>query len=210
MKKTMNNIYVVLVKAHTGLGRLARKITRYEYTHIAVCLDASLEEFVTFSRKKHYAPFDAGFMRETRDCYAYGKQKGVKFKVFRVPVEDKQMQRIKRYIARLEQDREFVFNMYSMLTMPILHGFRIRKAHNCMSFVGKILELSGTVVLEKPYYRYDIKQMDELLTPFYMCEKVYQRGKLRTAGYMDKVSVVQNIRDFARINWELMKRLLLN
>ena len=35
-------IYIVLVKALTGLGRIARKITRYEYTHIAISLDENL------------------------------------------------------------------------------------------------------------------------------------------------------------------------
>lgn len=204
----MNSIYVVLVKAHTGLGGIARRITKYDYTHIAVSLEESLDEFITFSRKKHYSPFDSGFMRETLDCYAYGEYSGVRLKVYKVPVEDKSFRKIKRYIARVEQDNEYIFNLYSMATMPILHGFRIFKAHNCMSFVGKILEISGAVVLERPYYKYDIKQMDELLSPFEMRERVFTRGEIKTAGYMDRVSVVQNIRDFVTVNWELIKRLM--
>ena len=67
-------IYIVLVKAHTGLGKAARVLSGgYEYSHIAVCMDDSFEDFITFSRKRHYAPFDAGFMHETRDCYCFRK-----------------------------------------------------------------------------------------------------------------------------------------
>ena len=31
-----NEIYVVLVKANTGIGKFARIFSKYEYTHIAV------------------------------------------------------------------------------------------------------------------------------------------------------------------------------
>ena len=56
-------IYIVLVKAHTGLGKVSRVLSGgYEYSHIAVCKDDRFEDFITFSRRRHYAPFDAGFM----------------------------------------------------------------------------------------------------------------------------------------------------
>lgn len=54
-----------------------------------------------------------------------------------------------------------------MITMPILHGIYIEKKHNCMSFTGKILEISNTVQLDKPFYKYNIKEIDELLTKTY-------------------------------------------
>ena len=50
----MKNIYIVLIKAHTGLGKLAKTITKYDYTHIAVCFDNKLTEFITYSRRRHY------------------------------------------------------------------------------------------------------------------------------------------------------------
>ena len=47
----MRYIYIVLIKAHTGLGSIARKFTHYPYTHIAVCLDKSLTDYISFSRR---------------------------------------------------------------------------------------------------------------------------------------------------------------
>ena len=153
----MNNeyIYIVLVKALTGLGQFSRMITKYEYSHIAVCLDEKLEDFVTFSRRKHYSPFNAGFMHEKREHYAFGENKKVKVKVFKVPVTKENKARIINYIADIEDDKEYVFNIYSMITMPFIHGFEIYKAYNCMSFTAKIIELSDSVQMDKTYYKYN-------------------------------------------------------
>ena len=41
----MKTVYIVLIKTHTGLGAVARRITGYPYTHIAVSLDRSMEDF---------------------------------------------------------------------------------------------------------------------------------------------------------------------
>lgn len=202
-----NNIYVVLIKAHTGLGNIARKISKYEYTHISVCLNDELNDFITFSRKKHFAPFDSGFMHETLDCYAFGNHKNVKLKVFCVPVPDRNMSRILQFIKKVENDSEYIFNIYSMVTMPVFHGFKIYKAHNCMSFVGKILKLSGAVRMKKPHYKYDIKEMDDMLTPYFMSEKMFEKAKIETTDYMDKVSVLHNLKMFFKLNCELIRRL---
>ena len=157
-------LYIVLVRAWTGLGFIARRVMSYEYTHIAVCLKEPLEDFINFSRRDHYRPWDCGFMHETMESYLFGKHDSIKLKVFKVPVSDAKMKEITDYIDEIESDKEYRFNIFSMITMPILHGVQRKKRHNCMSFVGKILEISGCVKMERPSYKYNIKEMDELLT----------------------------------------------
>lgn len=203
-----NEIYVVLVKANTGIGKFARIFSKYEYTHIAVSFDAKLDRFITFSRKKHYSPFDSGFMYETLDCYAFAKNESVKLKIFRLPVEKQRLLKIKDYIKSIENDKDYIFNLYSMATMPILHGFRIYKAHNCMSFVSKIIELSNVVHLEKKYYRYNIQEIDKLLSNYKYEEKDYYRKEIINKEYMNKVSIFKNIRLFLTLNFKLIYRLI--
>lgn len=157
-------IYVVLVRAYTGIAFIARRVMSYEYSHIAVCFEEPLRDFVTFSRRHHYTPWNCGFMHETMESYVFGRHDNVKFKVFKVPLEEKNLEQIHEFVDEIEQDGKYRFNILSMVTMPVIHGIKIKHAHNCMSFVGKILELSGTVQMEKPYYRYNIQEMDELLT----------------------------------------------
>lgn len=174
-------IYIVLVKALTALGRFVRRFSAYEYTHIAVCLNDRLDDFITFSRKKHYAPFDSGFMHETLDCYAFGENENVKLKVFKVPTSAENKAKIENYIDSIAADREYIFNLYSMALMPLFHGFRIYNADNCMSFVSKVLELSDSVPMTKKYYKYNIKELDSLLSKCKKCASYF--SNLHTLFY---------------------------
>ena len=208
-KENQNNyIYVVLVKALTGLGKFARLTSKYDYTHIAICLDEKFDKFYTFSRRKHYSPFDCGFMIETLDCYAFGKNKDVKLKIFKVPVSKENKEKIEEYIENVSKDSKYIFNFFSMMTMSIFHGFKIYKAHNCMSFVSKIIELSDTVNMSKAYYKYNIKEIDELLTEYLYKEDFFDKKKIETKGYMNYVGLVKNIVYFIKLNSKLIYRLI--
>ena len=202
------NIYIVLVKAHTGLGKFARFFSKYEYTHIAVCLDDELNDFITFSRKKHYSPFESGFMHEYIDYYAFGKNESVKLKIFKIPVNNENYIEIESYINQIENDKDYIFNIYSMATMSIFHGFKIYKAHNCMSFVSKIIELSNTVNMEKKYYKYNIKELDLLLKEYKYEEKEFIRRNNINKEYMNKVGIFKNIKFFISLNCKLLYRLI--
>ena len=96
-----------------------------------------------------------------------------------------------------------------MVTMSIFHGFQIYKAHNCMSFVSKIIELSETVKLSKPYYKYNIKEIDELLTEYLYKEGFWEKKKIETKGYMNYVGVIKNIVYFIKLNSKLIYRLIM-
>ncbi len=205
----MNEIFIVLIRAHTGLGSIARRITGYPYTHIAVSLDRSLTDFVSFSRRYHSFPFDAGFMHEYRDYYAFGDHSDFEAKVFRLPVTDARLRRIRAFLRKCESDRELRFNLFSMATMPLLGGFRIPKAENCMSFTAQIIRMSGCVQMQKHYWRYSIKDMDRLLG-----NHLFFEGKLRRLPspqyerYMQPFCIIKYLRDAAALNGTLARRML--
>lgn len=205
--KNEEYVYVVLVRALTRLGKIGRKINGYEYTHAAVSLDSRLDDFVTFSRKKHSTPFDAGFMHEKREHYAFGSHKRVKVKAFRIPVSKERMQIITDYVQAIEQDEEYIFNLYSMLTMPLLHGFKIYKAHNCMSFVSKIVELSGRVEMKRDFVKYDIPQIDRLLEKFFLKEG-YLVKKQEDGEYMSREGLLFQLKTFLKLNAKLIYRMI--
>ena len=143
----MKDIYIVLIKAHTGLGGAARWLTGYPYTHIAVSLDGSLRDFISFSRRYHNFPFEAGFTHEYRDFYAFGDHADFGAKVFKLKVGEQAYRKILAFIDERENGG-YLFNLFSMATMPLLHGFCIAGAENCMSFTAQIIELSGVTELK--------------------------------------------------------------
>ena len=196
-----------MVKALTGLGKFARRFSKYEYTHIAVCMNKNIDDFITFSRKKHYTPFNSGFMHETLDCYAFGNNEKIKLKIFKLPVTIENKKIIEQYIKKVANDNEYIFNLYSMATMSLFHGFRIYKAHNCMSFVSKILKLSKSVNMTKKYYKYSIKDIDILLSDYKYKEEYFYKTKIQNKDYMDKVSFISNVGMFFRLNGKLLYRI---
>ena len=209
-KENQNNyIYIVLVKALTGLGKFARLTGKYEYTHIAVCLDEKLDKFYTFSRKKHYSPFDCGYMTETLDCYAFGKNKNVKLKVFKIPTSEKNKDKIEKYIKKISKDPEYIFNFYSMITMSIIHGFKIYKAHNCMSFTSKIIEMSESIKMKNPYYKYNIKELDDLLEDYLYKEDYFKKEKIETKDYTKYIGPIKNTLLFVKLNAKLLYRIIM-
>lgn len=208
MQNKNDYIYIVLVKALTGIGKFARLTSKYDYTHIAICLNEKFNKFYTFSRKKHYSPFNCGFMIETLDCYAFGNHNNVKLKIFKLPVSKKNKNKIIKFIQKISKDPKYIFNFFSMITMPIFHGFEIYKAHNCMSFVSKIIELSDVVNMSKAYYKYNIKEIDELLTKYLYKEDFFKKQKMENEKYMKHVGILKNILNFIILNIKLTYRLI--
>ena len=206
----MKYIYIVLIKAHTGLGSIARRITGYEYTHTAVCLNDRFDDFISYSRRRHYLPFDAGFTHEKRDFYAFGKHKSFKAKIFRIPVDEVHEEKVMDFVSECENDDRQLFNLFSMMTMPVIHGFRIYKTHNCMSFVMRIAELSGAALPERGYWRYSIKEIDEKLSEYFYSEREIGRTYSdEYTEYMKKPTFTEYTVCSIKLISELLKRMII-
>lgn len=205
----MNAVYIVLIRAHTGLGGIARLFTGYGYTHAAVSLQRDLTDFVSYSRRYHYFPFDAGFTHEYRDYYAFGRHRDVRVKVFRLCPDDAHMQKVRAFLARCEADPQEIFNLYAMLTMPVLHGLPINKAHNCMSFAAKVAELTGCVQLQKKPDHYSLPELDALLAEQLCFEGLLPRRESDGyRNYMQPFAPVRFLKDCVRLNAAMIGRLL--
>lgn len=187
-------VYIILVKAMTGIGKFARRLTKYDYTHIAISFDESLTDFISFSRRNHYAALDSGIMHEYRSCYAYGDIEEFGAKVFKLPVSKEKLKNIKEIVYDLENDKDYMFNLFSMVTMPILHGFRIYKTHNCMSFVGLVIKETNSVEMKKSYYKYSIPELDKLMTDYLFFDGNLKKDDKIVENYMVKPKFFDGIK----------------
>ena len=131
----------------------------------------------------------------------------MKIKIFKVPILKKDKEKIIDYITKIENDNEYIFNLFSMITMPIFHGVKIYKALNCMSFVSKVIELSDSVKMKKEYYKYSIKEVDKLLENYLMKEEYLYKEK-EDNKYMSKNGVIFNLKMFFKLNGQLIYRIL--
>ena len=117
--------------------------------------------------------------------------------------------RILRFIRQCETDPQQLFNLLSMATMPVLHGFPIYKAHNCMSFTAKVLELSGLFHMERPYYQYTIRDMDQLLEGTCIFEgRLRRKNSPGYAAYMQSFPLYRRIGSGIILTGRLVGRML--
>ena len=203
----MSQIYVVAIHENTGIAKLARTVLKFEYSHIAICLDERLSEFITFSRRKYYLPLDSGFMRETRNCFGDMEAEQFKAKAFRIEVTENELAIIKKLIFEIEQDKDYLFNVFAMMTMPIFHGFELYKAYTCISFVARILQEVKSIKLDKPFCKYSIQDIDKLLDKHKYFEGMIDKDDNHIKGYMDKLGFSTNLRVGARTLGKLFVRL---
>ena len=77
-----------------------------------------------------------------------------------------------------------------------------------MSFVSKIIELSEAVNMSKPYYKYNIKEIDELLSEYLYKEAFFEKKKIETKEYMNYVGLLKNTLYYIKLNSKLIYRII--
>ena len=147
----MKNLYVILPQSETLVAAIARKLTKYPYSHVTLSLDDDLEVFYSFSRLRNDSPLISGFAKEYRSHLASKQGVKLKCKIFKIPITKKEYDRINEFIKQNANDKELLFNYLSMATLTILKGFEVHKTQNCCGFVAQALELTSKIKLDKPY-----------------------------------------------------------
>lgn len=149
----MRYIYLILSSTPTKFAYCIRKVGRTRYNHAAISLDENLEYTYAYARRMHKTVFLSGLVRENLDRYTLKKNKPVPISVYRIPVTEREYEWIKNIIMRMENDTEYMYNLYSVLTYPVTKGFRTYKSFTCTEFVTHILRKLNYPI-NKPCYSY--------------------------------------------------------
>ncbi len=207
----MKNLYVILPQSETLVAYIARKLTKYPYSHVTLSLDDNLEVFYSFSRLRNDAPLISGFAKEYRSHLASKQGVKLKCKIFKIPITTKEYNSINKFIKDNREDKELLFNYLSMATLTIIKGFEVIKTQNCCGFVAKALELTSKIKLDKPYYKYLPEDFDNMLSEEYL----FFEGELDTKDnygkddhYFDKTSIKDKLSISTYLMIETFYRLL--
>ena len=82
-----------MVRSETLPAKIIRLFTNAKYNHTSLALDDNLEEYYSFSRKHANSPFD-GFVKEKASYYSLGKNKDIKIKIYRIPMEEGNLKKL--------------------------------------------------------------------------------------------------------------------
>ncbi len=172
----MKNLYVMFTRTSTIIGKMIRAVTRYEFSHVSLALSDDLREFYSFARKKVNVPLYAGFVKEKRSYFTLGKENRTRVKIFKIPVEDSVYEQVKSFVMQTANDKEVIYNLFSLITMPILHGFQPYKQYTCIGFTNEALARAGIVKFNKPTYKYTPKELEKILKPYLFLDGYISNG----------------------------------
>lgn len=145
------SVYVVLTSTASKFGKIVRVITHNEYNHLALATTDDLSDICAFARRKYKTPLNAGFVHEKLEYYTLNDRNSIRTKVYKIPVTKKQYNKLVSVLNEIENDPEYMYNLFSAITYPFIGGFRTYKAYTCVEFVATVLDETGIVKVDKAH-----------------------------------------------------------
>ena len=142
-------IYIMLSQTPSKFGRVIRKLDGSEYNHASISFDDKLSQLYSFGRYRNSNPVHAGMVKEYLERFTLMKESSVKTSIYEVPVTKEQYLQGKKRILEIKHDKEgYLYNLFSVLSYPIFHGFHTYKAYTCAEFVAHMMTVMGIPVSE--------------------------------------------------------------
>lgn len=144
------NLYIVLSKTNTILGRAIRKYLGVEYNHSSISLDSSLEQLYSFGRKDVYSFVNAGFVVEGKDHGFFKVYDNANISVLKWPVTEQEWKSVKLTIEKFEaNNKDYKYNIVGLITCSLDIPFARKNQYFCSQFVADVLDKSGVYHFSK-------------------------------------------------------------
>jgi hypothetical protein len=143
----VKNIYVILSATPTMMGKFIRVLTRSSFNHSSISLTEGWEEMYSFARYRASNPLVGGFVREFPQRLSHGRDQGeVYIKVYKIPVSNKQYEKIKMFIYGIRDDsEENIYNTLAAIGIFLGHRVNTYKAYTCSDFVAQSLSMGKII-----------------------------------------------------------------
>lgn len=161
----MAAVYFMISATHTRFARLIRRFGGTRYNHASIALDPELKELYAFARPNKNAVFLAHLIHEQLFYYSRGKYPCINVVIFKIDVSQEQYDEIRNIIHEVQEDREYVYNLFSVLTYPVTRGFGVHKAFSCIEFAIYLLVKLG-ICPAGELYRYKPDDLLRILEPY--------------------------------------------
>lgn len=166
------SIYILISQTNTRFGKLIRKFGKIQYNHASIALDSELSEIYSFARQRHSLVLTGKLVKENISRFTLNRATNIDATIFEVPVTEEQYDEIKALIEEIYNDKEYLYNLFSVLTYPLTKGLSVYKAFTCNEFAMYVLKLLGHEV-QKPLYQYKPDDLLEILG-----DRIYYQGNL--------------------------------
>ncbi len=134
-------LYVMISKTHTGIGKAIRKFSRYPYNHVALTLDPTFRNWVSFARYNKDTPLYGGFIKEPVERYlADDLSEAVEVRIFALDITEEHYGKLSKlfsYAGKL--DSGMVYNLFDIIAATIGAKIPIANAYTCLGFARAVL-----------------------------------------------------------------------
>lgn len=188
------NIYVLISKTNTKIGKTIRFFTKQPYNHASIALDEGLNEMYSFSRTKFETPLIGGIVRETIPILTENYNQNIDVLIYKIPASYEKIREIKTFINSIYHDKEkYLYNYFGVLQFVTHKKLKVYKAYTCSEFVIEVLNYLEVPNLQKQYMLpYDIAK--------YLENYKFYDGKLLEYPYLDVQSNEIDIDYFKKYN----------
>ena len=160
----MSYLYVMLSRTDTGMGRFIRFFTREEYNHVSLCVDDSLQKFVSFARYRQDTPLAGGAVAEPpQRLLSCGE--AIPVRIFRLKITKAEAQQLEDLFAQVEK-APLVYNSLGALLKGFHISCSIPGTYTCLEFAGAVLGITppsihalGAALEPWEYYQGDLFEL---------------------------------------------------
>ena len=165
-------LYLIFSVTPFKTGTFIRAMTHWQYNHVAVAFDKDLKEMYTFARYYRSVPLYGGFVRDSKERYIY-KKKTAYVKICEVPVSEEGYRLVKDYIDAInDYPAEYIYNIFSAITVPLKKRVLIRNAFTCAEFAIQILSMAGAEIERDRFYAID--ELADFFDSYTVYEGIYR------------------------------------
>lgn len=133
-------LYVMISRTNTGIGRIIRYFTDFEYNHVSLSLDPNLEEWVSFARYVRDVPLAGGFVRENAARF-FSAGGSIPVRIFRLEISESRFRTLRNVFAQAgKPDCGLIYNTFGALASGLDMRFPVAGAYTCLEFANAVLE----------------------------------------------------------------------
>ena len=162
----MAKLYLVFVDTPGLFAGIIRRVIRQKYIHVAISLDADLDETYSIGRRHPSIPLLAGFEREDKEKILRAFP-GADYMVCSLECTPEQKARVEEQLREAMENR-FQYH-YAVIGLPFIllkKPFYQKRHYTCSSYIARLLEESGicswdkhfSLVTPKDFFEYEDKQ----------------------------------------------------
>lgn len=148
----MEKQYIYIIQMHTKTvpARFVKLMTRYQYSHVGICLEKDCDTIYSFGRRSLRNILNGGFVEEERTGAFFQKFHKTACRIYELEVNTEQYQSVKEQLAYIKEHQdEYKYDFVGAVLRNFWIPISFNKSYVCSQFVAEVLSRAGILEFDK-------------------------------------------------------------